>query len=139
MAEGLMRKAIEGRTDLTTSSAGVAASKGTPASKETVQILKKREASLTDFRSQPVTAAVLKKASHVFAMTEGHLAALESRFPEYADKYYLVGEFSGVTDKRYGIDVPDPIGMGAAAYEEVAKVFESAIPTIIAYLDAEAE
>jgi hypothetical protein len=32
--------------------------------------------------------------------------------------------------------VPDPIGMGPAAYEEVAKVLETAIPSIIAYLDS---
>jgi hypothetical protein len=31
--------------------------------------------------------------------------------------------------------VPDPIGMGRRAYEEVAGVLELAIPSIIAYID----
>lgn len=135
MAEGLFRKAIAGRQDFTVGSAGVAASKGTPASPETVRILKKRGASLEGFKSRPVSEALLAEATHVFAMTEGHLAVLEARFPDHADKFFLVREFSGITDKRNGIDVPDPIGMGAAAYEEVAKVFDAAIPSIIAYID----
>jgi protein-tyrosine-phosphatase len=136
MAEGLFRKAIEGRDDLATSSAGVAASKGSPASRETLKVLKKHGAQLDDFASRQVTEKILESATHVFAMTEGHLAALESRFPSHADKFFLIREFSGITDKRQGLDVPDPIGMGPAAYEEVAKVLETAIPSIIAYLDS---
>lgn len=136
MAEGLLRKAAAGRDDIEVGSAGVAAAKGGAVSRETLQALKKRGASLDDFKSRPVSDVVLKEATHVFAMTEGHLAALESRFPEYSDKYYLVREFAGITDRSQGIDVPDPIGMGPAAYEEVAKILETAIPAILAYVDS---
>jgi protein-tyrosine-phosphatase len=136
MAEGLFRKAIAGRRDFTVSSAGVAASKGSPASQETRAILRKRGASIDGFVSRPVTDDILNAATHVFTMTESHLAVLEARFPEHADKFFLVREFSGISDKRQGIDVPDPIGMGAAAYEEVAKVLDAAIPAIIAYVDS---
>ncbi len=139
MAEGLFRKAISGRADFAVSSAGVAAYKGGSASGETLAILRKRGASLDGFSSRPVTEAILKAATHVFAMTEGHLAVLENRFPEHSEKFYLVREFSGISDKRQGIDVPDPIGMGMPAYEEVAKVLESAIPAIIAYVDSVGE
>jgi protein-tyrosine-phosphatase len=136
MAEGLMRKALAGRGDFTVGSAGVAAAKGAPASQETIAVLGKRGAALDGFRSRPVTERLLREASHVFAMTEGHLALLEARFPEFSDKYFLVREFSGITDKRQGIDVPDPIGMGIVAYEEVAKVLEAAVPAIIAYVES---
>ena len=136
MAEALMRKAIAGRDDLVVSSAGVAASRGVPASRDTPTVLKLRNAPLEGFASRPVTEDILAQATHVFAMTEGHLAALEARFPGHSEKYFLVREFSGIADKRAGIDVPDPIGMGLPAYEEVAKVFEAAIPTIIAYVDS---
>jgi len=136
MAEALFRKAVEGRSDYAVSSAGVGASKGTPASRETLQVLKKRGASLEGFKSRRVTEAILAEATHVFAMTEGHLAVLESQFPEHADKFFLVREFSGITNKRQGLDVPDPIGMGRAAYEEVAEVLDAAIPAIIAYIDS---
>ncbi len=136
MAEGLFRKAIAGRPDFAVTSAGVAASKGGAASPETLAILKKRGASLDGFGSRPLSEAILNAASHVFAMTESHLAVLENRFPQHADKFFLVREFSCISDKRQGIDVPDPIGMGLPAYEEVAKVLDAAIPSIIAYVDS---
>jgi protein-tyrosine-phosphatase len=136
MAEGLLRQAVCGRRDFRVGSAGVAASKGTSASRETLAVLKKRGAALTGFASRPVSDEILEEATHVFAMTEGHLAVLESRFPGHSDKFFLVREFAGITDRRQGLDVPDPIGMGEAAYEEVAKVLETAIPAIIAYVDS---
>ncbi|MEN9975410.1 MAG: hypothetical protein RLZZ282_1416 [Verrucomicrobiota bacterium] len=136
MAEGLFRKATVDRRDFTVSSAGTSASNGAPASRETQAILRKRGASLVGFKSRPVTAALLESATHVFAMTQGHLASLEARFPDHSDKFFLVREFAGPPSARMVMDVPDPIGMGAAAYEEVAKVFDAAIPSILAYLDA---
>lgn len=134
MAEGLFRKAVSNRSDYAVSSVGVSASKGTPANPETVIILKKRGASLDKFGSRLVSKAILEEATHVFAMTRSHLQTLEARFPEYAEKYHLVREFSGVPQNG-PVDVPDPIGMGSAAYMETAKILEEAIPTIIAYID----
>ncbi|HSP43880.1 MAG TPA: low molecular weight protein arginine phosphatase [Luteolibacter sp.] len=136
MAEGLFRMAAAGREDVSVGSAGVAAGKGAPVSRETLASLKKRGATLDGFASRPVTEDLLRQATHVFAMTEGHLAVLESRFPHHAEKFFLVGEFAGITDKCQGVDVPDPIGMGPAAYEEVAGVLETAVPAILAYIDS---
>jgi protein-tyrosine-phosphatase len=133
MAEGLFRKAIASRGDYQVSSAGTSASPNTPASRETTAILKKLGAPLSGFSSRPVSEKILSEASHVFAMTTGHLNALESRFPEHADKFYLVREFS---ENSANPDIPDPIGMGKAAYEEVASILETAIPSIIAYIDS---
>ncbi|MFT4176704.1 MAG: low molecular weight protein arginine phosphatase [Luteolibacter sp.] len=135
MAEGLFRKFIGNRGDYAVGSAGVAATRGTPASKETLAILKKRGATLDSFKSRLVNRRILEEATHVFAMTRGHLLALEDHFPEFSDKYYLVCEFAEIPGQGTGADVPDPIGMGAAAYEKTADVLETAIPTIIAYID----
>lgn len=136
MAEGLFRMATAGRCDITVGSAGVAAAKGAPASRETLAVLAKRGAALENFSSRPVSEALLDAATHVFAMTEGHLAMLEARFPQHHDKFFLVREFSGITDRRQGVDVPDPIGMGPAAYEEVAVMLDTAIPAIVSYIDS---
>ena len=135
MAEALFRKAVLARSDYSVKSAGVAASKGAACSRETAQICNELDAELNDFKSQPVSAKLLEEASHVFAMTHSHLAALEGRFPEYADKYYLVCEFVELSGIGYGADIPDPIGMGRQAYKEVADVLQKAIPTIIEYID----
>jgi protein-tyrosine-phosphatase len=135
MAEALLRKATEGRTDFQVGSAGLAARAGTPANPETAAILKKKGVELKGFSSRVLTDSLLKTATHVFAMTRGHLDAMERKFPEHSDKFYLVGEFADIPGHGVGNDVPDPIGMGRRAYEEVAETFNLAIPTIVAYID----
>lgn len=135
MAEALFRKVVENRGDYKVSSAGVSASRGGSANPETIAILKKRNVPLNNFRSRPVSEETLEEATHVFAMTRGHLRALEDEFPEYSDKFHLVCEFANIPGKGIGIDVPDPIGMGRAAYEETAGVLDVAIPSIVGYID----
>ena len=135
MAEALLRKAVEGRDDFSVKSAGVAASKGSPCSRDTAEICGALQAPLEGFLSQPVSAKLLGEATHVFTMTRGHMHVLEDHFPEFSDKYYLVCEFVEVPGIGLGADVPDPIGMGKGAYEDVAKVLDLAIPAIIAYID----
>jgi protein-tyrosine-phosphatase len=82
-----------------------------------------------------VTPEVLAQATHVFAMTQGHLDVLERGFPEHASKFHLVCEFADVDGNGPGADVPDPIGMGRSAYVAVAEVLEQALPMVIAYID----
>jgi protein-tyrosine-phosphatase len=135
MAEALFRKAVAGRDDFSVNSAGVAASAGSPCSHDTERICDVLKTPLEAFRSRPVSAKLLKEATHVFTMTRGHLHVLEDRFPEFSDKYYLACEFVEVPGAGIGADVPDPIGMGRRAYEDVAKVLNLAIPAIIAYID----
>lgn len=135
MAEALFRKAVLGRDEYAVSSAGVAASKGTPCNPETAGLLKRRAVPLEGFGSRQVTDAILTEATHVFAMTRSHLQTLEARFPKHSDKFYLVCEFADIPNEGPGADVPDPIGLGRRAYEEVADLFDVAIPTIIAYID----
>jgi protein-tyrosine-phosphatase len=135
MAEAMFRKAVEGRDDYSVASAGVAASKGAPCSRETKEIVTLLDGTLDGFSSRPVSARILEEATHVFTMTSGHLAVLEDRFPEYSDKYYLACEFADVGGRGLGADVPDPIGMGRKAYQDVAKILDEAIPAIISYID----
>lgn len=135
MAEAMFRKAVEDRGDYSVKSAGVAASKGTPASRDTKAICQRMKAPLDGFASQSVSDALLEEATHVFTMTAGHLAILEDRFPEHSEKYYLTCEFVDLPGAGIGADVPDPIGMGKRTYEDVAKVLGLAIPAIIAYID----
>ncbi len=135
MAEGLFRKAVDKRGDYEVASAGLAAYPGDPPNPETVKFLAARGISLDHFASQPVSPELLEQASHVFAMTSGHLEALESLFPEFSDKFFLVCEFVELPGRGVAADVPDPIGMGKKAYEEVGKTLDVAIPTLIAFID----
>ena len=134
MAEGLFRKALGRRDGWVVRSAGVAASVGSKESRDTANVLRDRNAALQEFRSQQVSETLIREADAVFAMTQGHLYALEDEFPDHCDKFYLLGDF--VDDEACDGDVPDPIGMGPLAYEEVAKVLESAFPGILLFLEA---
>ena len=135
MAEALFKQAVKDRRDYTVRSAGVTASKGSGCNPETAAVVRKRGAVLDGFDSRPVSEADLAAATHVFVMTHSHLETLEARFPQHADKFYLVCEFADIPNEGIGADVPDPIGLGRQAYEEVAQRFDIAIPTIIAYID----
>jgi len=135
MAEGLCRAILAERTDYEVASAGVAAYPGQPMSPETASILKQHGVATADFASRPVERPLLEHATHVFAMTHGHLRALEDQYPHLADKFYLVTEFADIPGRGVGADVPDPIGMGRRAYRQVAEVLGIAIPGIIAFID----
>ena len=135
MAEALFRKAVADRIEYSVKSAGVAASRGSSCSRETGRISSLLDAPLDGFRSQPISTSLLEEATHVFTMTSNHRMVLEEHFPEFSDKYYLVCEFVDLPAKGMGADVPDPIGMGNRAYQDVANVLELAIPAIISYID----
>lgn len=135
MAEGLFRLATRERADFHCSSAGVSASRGAPCNPESAALLKRYGAPLTDCGSRVVSDEILAAATHIFAMTRSHLQTLESRFPKHSDKFYLTCEFVDIPGEGIGADIPDPIGMGREAYEEVAEMLNLAIPSIIAYID----
>ncbi|MBC7980999.1 MAG: hypothetical protein H7Y36_10595 [Armatimonadetes bacterium] len=135
MAEALFRKAVGNRQDYAVSSAGLSASEGSPCSRETMDMVDSLDAGLGNFSSRPVSEKLLNEATHVFAMTHGHLQILEEHFPAFSDKFYLACEFIDVPGKGFGSDVPDPIGMGKKAYQDVADALALAVPSIISYID----
>ena len=135
MAEGLFRTAV-GENGISVSSAGVAAYEGGPASQETLDILAERGLSLEGFCSRMVDEMIIQEATHIFCMTRGHLDTLEELYPEDRDKFYLVCEFAEI-DGQVGRDVPDPIGGGRRAYEEVAVCLDVALEGVVGFLAAQ--
>lgn len=134
MAEGLFRQCVASFDGWEVASAGVAASVGSRESRETAKVLQSHGAELSSFRSQQVTEELIEQADAVFAMTQGHLEVLEDEFPDHTDKFYLIGDF--LEGDEAGSNVPDPIGMGARAYEQVASVLKAAFPGILRFLQA---
>lgn len=134
MAEALFRDLVKGRPDYEVGSAGVAAAPGMPASKHTTAILKEKGLHRDDFSSRMLDGKMLKAATHVFAMSGHHIAAIEDEFPEHAEKVYLVSEFAQDDDIR-SKDVSDPFGAGRAAYEETFADLEKMLPSLVAYID----
>ncbi|HYR57375.1 MAG TPA: ribose 5-phosphate isomerase B, partial [Chthoniobacteraceae bacterium] len=137
MAEALLRAALKGRSDISVSSAGVAAAWGQPASPYSEDVLRPLGVRLDDFRSQPLTEDLVADATHIFTMTRGHLETIQMYFPEAADKLFLLREFDE-SARSGNLDVPDPIGLGIDAYLETRDLILKALPGILRYLDQNA-
>ncbi|HEV2046609.1 MAG TPA: serine hydroxymethyltransferase [Chthoniobacterales bacterium] len=134
IAEGLFRRSIGNRKDVEIASAGVHAVRGQPPSLYAVQVCEEQGVNISDLRSQPLTAALVDRATHVFAMTGAHLETIQMLFPQGAEKSFLLREFEepGATVWR---DVPDPIGLGRDVYEECARTIKNALPSVLAFVE----
>ena len=134
IAEGFFRRLIGNRKDIEVLSAGVHAVRGQPPSLYAVQVCAEEGTDISDLRSQPLTAALVDRATHIFAMTGAHLETIQTLFPHGAEKSFLLREFEepGTTVWR---DVPDPIGLGREVYEDCARIISHALPSVLAFVE----
>ena len=134
IAEGLFRRLIGNRKDIEVASAGVHAVRGQPPSLYAVQVCEADGVNISDQRSQPLTAELVERATHIFAMTGAHLETIHMLFPHGAEKTFLLREFEepGSTCWR---DVPDPIGMGREVYESCARTIKNALPSVLSFVE----
>src|SRR5258707_12876534 len=120
--------------DIEVVSAGVHAVNGQPPSLYAVEVCAEAGADISNLRSQPLTAALVDRATHVFAMTGAHLETIQTLFPQGAEKSFLLREFEepGTTVWR---DLPDPIGLGREVYEDCARIIKNALPSVLAFVE----
>ena len=134
IAEGLFRRLLGNRRDIEVASAGVHAVRGQPPSLYAVQVCEEEGVDISGFRSQPLTATLIDRATHIFAMTGAHLETIQMLFPDGGEKSFLLREFEepGTTVWR---DVPDPIGLGREVYEVCARTIKNALPSVLAFVE----
>src|SRR5438067_1665109 len=134
IAEGLFRRLLGNRKDIEVASAGVHAVRGQPPSLYAVQVCESEGVNISDLRSQPLTADLVDRATHIFAMTGAHLETIHMLFPNGAEKTFLIREFEepGATLWR---DVPDPIGLGREVYEDCARTIKNALPSVLSFVE----
>src|SRR4051794_588888 len=134
MAEGLFRKLIGNRKDIEVASAGVNAVRGQPPSLHAVAALQAEGIDISNLRSQPLTSALIDRATHIFAMTGAHMETVHMLFPNGVEKSFLLREFEepGTTVWR---DVPDPIGMSRDIYLTCAETIKNALPSVLAFVE----
>ncbi len=124
---------VKGRADFTVASAGVGTIHGQPPSLHSVQVLRPWGIDITAQRSQPLSAELVARSTHIFAMTLSHLETIQLMFPEASDKTYLLCEFDD--DLRVMPDVPDPIGLGLDAYFQCRDTIKAAMPSVLNFID----
>lgn len=134
MAEGFFRRLLGNRKDIEVASAGVHAVRGQPPSMHAVHVCEQEGVDIRPLRSQPLTATLVDRATHIFAMTGAHLDTIHMLFPHGAEKAYLLREFEepGMTVWR---DVPDPIGCSRDVYSVCAATIKNALPTVLAFVE----
>jgi glycine hydroxymethyltransferase len=134
IAEGLFRALLGNRKDIEVASAGVHAVRGQPPSLYAVQVCEDEGVEISGLRSQPLTATLVERATHIFAMTGAHLETIQMLFPHGSEKSFLIREFEepGTTVWR---DVPDPIGLGREVYEDCARTIKNALPSVLAFVE----
>jgi glycine hydroxymethyltransferase len=99
-----------------------------------VHVCEQEGVDIRGLRSQPLTATLVDRATHIFAMTGAHLDTIHMLFPHGAEKAYLLREFEepGMTVWR---DVPDPIGCSRDVYSVCAATIKNALPTVLAFVE----
>ncbi|HEY6205891.1 MAG TPA: serine hydroxymethyltransferase [Chthoniobacterales bacterium] len=137
IAEGLFRRLLGNRKDIEVASAGVHAVRGQPPSLYAVQVCEVEGVDIRDLRSQPLTSALVERATHIFAMTGAHLETIQMLFPHGAEKSFLLREFEEPNTTVWR-DVPDPIGLGRDVYEDCARTIKNALPSVLGFVEQSA-
>ncbi len=133
MAESLFRHLLCQRlkcspSDLTKrgyliASAGLAADYGSPASRESVEMMRRRGLDLKAHTSQPLTDRLIEHADRCYTLTNGHRAAILGSHPELSDRVQVLA--------RDGGDISDPIGGGIEEYAACAESIEQHLTKIL--------
>ena len=134
IAEGLFRRLLGNRKDIGVASAGVHAVRGQPPSLYAVQVCEDEGVDISHLRSQPLTATLIDRATHIFAMTGAHLETIHMLFPQGAERSFLLREFEE-PDTTVWRDVLDPIGLGRQVYEVCAQTIKNALPSVLAFVE----
>lgn len=134
MAERLLAHALnavnEPWADIKVLSAGVAAYAGDPASRNSVEALKKVGLDLSNHRSRPLSAELLEISDLVLTMTSDHLDSLQMTFPELEVPAYCFREWI----PEGSSEVPDPFGGNLQSYLDTRDQIAEAIPSVIQFL-----
>ena len=138
MAEGLMRHALKGKAGFEVLSAGLNTGYGQRPSEHSVCAMRELGMDISSIRSQPVTADLVKRSDVIFVMTHGHKRSLLSMFPTASSKTFLLREMEdGVAEEEQ--DVPDPIGQSYSVYLDCRDAIQSAIPSLLKFMQNQAQ
>lgn len=126
------KKLLDGA--LTVRSAGTWGQEGNPPTREAMAVAAERGLDIEDYQASPLTAGLIDRADLILAMTREHRDEVVRMAPEARAKTFtlkeLAADLSGLPPPS-DPDVPDPVGLGVAAYREVAEEIEEAVDVVV--------
>ena len=97
-------------------SCGLYAHEGSGASSGAMHAMASRGLDLSSHRAQPVSETLMRQADKVVGISSRHAMALQSLFPQYADKITAMP-----------VDIPDPFSGDDDDYMACAEMIEEAL------------
>jgi protein-tyrosine phosphatase len=128
MGEVLLQRALDerfGAGEFTVTSAGIGADDGRPPSQGTIKAMATRGFDVRSLRSTYLTPRLARQAWRIYVMENYQLNHVRSLVDEAHKVLLLAGE-----------EVPDPLGSGQQAYEDVALQIERLLPAVLDEIDA---
>jgi len=134
MAEGIFRFKIEetGRNDLTVSSMGIHGLDHEPASEFARQVCEEHGIDISSHRSRPISGEQLQQTDLIFCMEKGHRQFMQTFFPWYRRKIFLLGAWPGKETRKSTIR--DPMGAPIEAYRLTFDIIKGHIDRIWEHL-----
>jgi len=134
MAEGLFRKAMDGRGEFRIFSAGLGAIDGQPPTQHSVTAMKEIGIDISNQRSRALTADLIRQADYIFGMTHGHVDTIALLYPPATEKTFLLREFDE-TLEPFEKDIADPIGSPYEIYVHCREQIEQGIAALLKFME----
>jgi glycine hydroxymethyltransferase len=134
MAEGLFRRALDGRVEFDIFSAGLGAVDGQPPTQHSVQAMRELGIDISGQRSRMLTADLVRQADYIFGMTHSHVDAIALLYPAAAEKAFLLREFDESAES-YEKDIADPIGSPYEIYVHCRDQIEQGIASLLKFME----
>jgi glycine hydroxymethyltransferase len=134
MAEGLFRKATDGRGEFRVVSAGLGAMDGMPPTAHSVAAMREIGVDISGQRSRALTADLVQEADYIFGMTHSHVDTVALLYPQAAEKTFLLREFDD-TLESFEKDIADPIGSSYEIYTHCRDQIEQGIASLLKFME----
>ena len=138
MAEGILRHLVASdafQGTIRVVSAGVAAIKGHKASVLAEVVSLDAGINISKHASQPVTRRLMKDAGLVLAMTPEQRSEMETLYPEFRGKIFLLREYGRTRRLGDGGAIEDPYGGDKEDYERCFMRLQTEIKRILPVLE----
>src|SRR5256714_2940086 len=134
MAEGIFRRAVEGRGTYRVLSAGLGAMEGQPPSPYAIQAVRELGIDISGQRSRMLTPDLVQQADYIFGMTHSHIDTVTLLYPHAAEKTFLLREFDDTLD-IFEKDISDPIGGSYEIYLACRDQIEQGLVSLLNFIE----